>query len=90
MLNDKVTDESKEHMYLTFCNSHKPWVEEKEFTFERKWMKTIEHKKMDLIRQWSIPKEMVYFNKIPYGLFNILEKLNATGNFYEIFNSLLL
>ena len=90
LLNDSVTEESKEYMYNTFCVSHKPWVEEKEFTFERTWMAETEKKNMELIRQWSIPKEMIYFNKIPYGLFNILERLNATGKYYEIFNSLLL
>lgn len=90
MLHNKVTKESKEYLYQTFKRNHKPWVVEKKFTFEKKWMEEGEKKDMKLVQQWNIPREMVYFNKIPYGLFNILHSLNASNNFYEIFNSLLM
>lgn len=88
LLHDKVSLKSKEYLYETFYLSHQPWIEEKEFHFTTEWIKKIEDKKMNLIQEWNIPKEMVYFNKIPYGLFHILVSLNAKGKFFEIFNSI--
>ena len=36
-----------------------------------------------------MPRELLYFNKIPYGLFHILTQLNCENKFYKIFNQLI-
>ena len=78
------------YAWNVFIQNNEPWCEEKQFTFTREWLeKNSHHKEWRLLRQWDIPRELLYFNKIPYGLFHILTQLNCENKFYKIFNQLI-
>ena len=66
-----------------------PWME-KDFHFTNDFLTKSVEKDTSLMREWGIPPGMVYLNKIPYGLFHILTKLNASGDFSDIFVDLIL
>ena len=41
------------------------------------------------MKEWNLPSNMVYLNKIPFGLFHILTKLKLKFDFTEFFKELL-
>ena len=41
------------------------------------------------MKEWNLPNDMVYFNKIPFGLFHLLTKLNLKKDFTAFFNNIL-
>ena len=89
ILNDKVVEESKEFMYEYFNNICKPWIVDEEFEFTDEWLDLTTVKNSELIKQWSVPDDIVFLSKIPFSLSYILNKLNVKANFRELFNKLL-
>lgn len=89
IINDNVSNESRDYAYEYFQLQYQPWIIEDEFEFTEEWWKKSDMKNVKLMSEWVLPSNMVYFNKIPYGLYNILTSLNATGNFYTLINSLI-
>jgi hypothetical protein len=45
-------------------------------------------KETELMKEWVLPQDMVYFNKIPYGMYHILTKLKLKGGFLEVFDEI--
>lgn len=89
LLSEQCDVESENYFYNTWDDNNKPWYIEKEFTFSEEWLCDLDKKKdFQKMKQWSVPPELLYFNKIPFGLFRILSFLNASGEFYKIFKSL--
>ena len=56
--------------------------------FTKEWKFKSDEKNTLMLSEWKLPPNMVYFNKIPHGLYNILQTLNAKGMFYKIFNEI--
>lgn len=88
IINETTSSFSKDYAYEYFLLQFTPWIVEEEFEFTSEWFKKFDHKNIKLISEWKLPKNMVYFNKIPYGLFHILTSLQASGSFYKIFNDI--
>lgn len=88
IIGDKVSEESKEYMYEYFCLQYSPWTLD-EFEFTESWLKMADEKNTVLMNQWTLPQNMVYFNKIPFGMYHILTKLKLRGSFSEYFDKLL-
>ena len=89
ILNEKVSEESKEYAYEYFKLHFLPWVVEEEFEFTQEWFEKFDYKNIKLIKEWEVPRNFIYFNKIPHGLFHLLTALKAKCNFYKIFNDIL-
>lgn len=89
ILQDSVSKEAKDYCYKVFQSENEPWIIEKEFTFTQEWLKKTHEKDFKLLSELYMPKEMVYFNRIPHGVFHILTHLNVTAPFYKIFNELI-
>ena len=83
-----VSQESQDYAYEYFRLQYTPWIIEDEFEFTQDWWNKSDYKDTKLMSEWTLPTNMVYFNKIPYGLYNILTALNAKGNFFEIINNI--
>ena len=45
-------------------------------------------KNTELMNEWLLPQDMVYFNKIPYGSYHIFTKLKLKGKFRQIFDQI--
>jgi len=89
MIDETASIESKNYAYEYLKIQYSPWTINKNFHFNQEFLTKSCYKNTTLMKEWKIPPSMVYLNKIPYGLFHILTKLNASGNFYEIFNDLI-
>ena len=69
---------------ITFFTSR---IEEhREVTEE--WLDMAVKKETNLMKEWVLPQDMVYFNKIPYGMYHILTKLKLKGRFQAVFDKL--
>jgi ubiquinone biosynthesis protein len=88
IINENVSEESKEYAYNYFKIQYTPWIVEEEFEFTQEWKLKSDEKNTLLLSEWKLPANMVYFNKIPHGLYHILQTLNAKGMFYKIFNDI--
>ena len=88
ILHDEVSEESREYLYEYFRLQYVPWISD-EFEFTQEWLDISMKKDPKLMREWNLPADMVYLNKIPFGLFHILTKLQLKGSFFEMFKELL-
>ena len=89
MIDEKTSIESKNYIYEYLKIQYIPWNNNNTFHFNHEFLTKSCYKNTTLMKEWKIPPSMVYLNKIPYGLFHILTKLNVTGNFYDIYTDLI-
>lgn len=88
IINSDVSQESRDYAYEYFRLQYEPWIIENEFEFTQEWWEKSDYKNVKLMSEWKLPQNMVYFNKIPYGLYNILTALNGRSSFFEVFNDI--
>lgn len=88
IINKDITSESKEYMYEYFKLQYEPWITV-DFQFTEEWMERSLFKNLELMNEWKLPSNIVYLNKIPFGLFHLLTKLNMKYDFREFFETLL-
>lgn len=89
LIDDSTSAESKDYIYEHLKIEYTPWTTNEVFNFNQDFLTKACYKNTNLMKEWKIPPSMVYLNKIPHGLFYILTKLNATGNFSLIFDDLI-
>ena len=89
MIDEKASIESKNYMYEYLKIQYSPWTINDNFHFDQEFLSKSCYKNTTLMKEWKLPPSMVYLNKIPDGLFHILTKLNASGNFYDIYTDLI-
>lgn len=82
-----ISPKSKKYIYDYFCIQYSPWTSV-EFEFTEEWLDTATDKNLELMKEWTLPQDMVYFNKIPYGAYHIFTKLKLKGKFLEIFDNI--
>jgi predicted unusual protein kinase regulating ubiquinone biosynthesis (AarF/ABC1/UbiB family) len=88
IIDKNISRESCEYMYKYFCIQYEPWTSDN-FEFTEKWLDMATEKNTELMKEWTLPQNMVYMNKIPYGLFHVLTKLKLKGNFLKVFDEML-
>jgi len=88
IINNSISEKSKIYLYDYFKLQYTPFISDY-FEFNEEWLLKSDYKDTELMKEWNLPPNMVYLNKIPFGLYNILTKLNAKGNFKIIFDELL-
>jgi predicted unusual protein kinase regulating ubiquinone biosynthesis (AarF/ABC1/UbiB family) len=82
-----ISSLSKDYIYDYFCIQYTPWTSE-EFEFTEEWLDMATDKETELMKEWTLPQDMVYFNKIPYGMMHVLTKLKLKGRFQEVFDKM--
>ena len=87
IIKDTISDESKDYIYDYFKIQYTPWISE-DFQFTDEWLDLSTDKETNLMNEWILPQDMVYFNKIPYGAYHIFTKLKLQGNFSELFDTI--
>ena len=88
IINSSISKESKDYIYEYFKIQYKPWICEN-FEFTQEWLDISTYKDTNLMKEWNLPSNMIYLNKIPYGLYHILTKLKIKNNFIPFFEKLL-
>ena len=76
------------YMYEYFKQQYEPWVN-KDFEFTEEKLELISKKDIEMMKSWNVPTNMVYFNKIPFGLFHLLTKMKVKHDFTGYFNEML-
>lgn len=87
IIKTNISPESKKYIYDYFCIQYTPWTSE-EFEFTDEWLNIATEKNTELMKEWTLPQDMVYFNKIPYGAYHIFTKLKLKGRFLELFENI--
>jgi predicted unusual protein kinase regulating ubiquinone biosynthesis (AarF/ABC1/UbiB family) len=88
IIDENIPSDSKEYMYEYFKSQYQPWLCD-DFEFTSEWVKNNDYKNTDLMKYWNLPSNLVYFNKLPYGMYHILGKMNLKGNFLTFYKKLL-
>jgi predicted unusual protein kinase regulating ubiquinone biosynthesis (AarF/ABC1/UbiB family) len=88
IIDKNISTESKIYSYEYFKFQYIPWISNN-FEFTEEWLQKSIYKDVDLMKEWNLPPNMVYLNKIPFGLFHILTKLKLKYDFTEFFKELL-
>lgn len=88
IINSEISEKSKEYIYEYFKLQYEPWIKD-EFEFTEEWLDNSIYKNMELMKEWELPSNMVYLNKIPYGMYHILTKLKLKGSFNKFFERIL-
>jgi len=89
ILKDDISEESKIYMYKYFKIQYTPWLQDDEFEFTEEWNLFAVRKETELMKEWILPPNCVYLNKIPYGMYHLLTKLKVKGDFSKLFNKLI-
>ena len=88
IIDENIPADSKEYIYEYFKRQYEPWLSDNfEFTIE--WVNKTSYKNTELMKYWNLPSNLVYFNKIPYGFFHILARMNLKGNFLTFYKKIL-
>lgn len=85
----EVSKDSEDYAFDYFKLQFEPWLTKGKFTFSAEWLSKCTKKDEILMKQWKLPYNMVYLNKIPYGLYHVLSALNTTGEFRKVFEDIL-
>lgn len=87
IINKNISPQSKKYIYEYFLLQYLPWTSN-HFEFNEKWLDSITDLNTELMDEWILPENMVYFNKIPHTLCYILTKLKIKGSFQFIFDEI--
>ncbi|MCW5828808.1 MAG: AarF/ABC1/UbiB kinase family protein [Deltaproteobacteria bacterium] len=76
----------KDWMWEFFSYHAAPFIKNEVFTFTAEWVSRARDI-MDPVklRQMNLPPELIFFNRITFGLNAIFQKLGASGNFHECY-----
>ena len=88
IIKDTISDDSKDYIYNYFKIQYEPWISE-EFEFTKEWLDKSIYKNTYLMSEWELPNNMIYLNKIPFGMYHLLTKLELKGSFLDFFKKLL-
>lgn len=85
----KTSEKSIEYSYEYFKIQLRPWIKDEEFQFTDEYINEIDTKDPVLLKEWGLPGELVYFNKIPQGMYRLLWKIGAKLNYYKILENII-
>jgi predicted unusual protein kinase regulating ubiquinone biosynthesis (AarF/ABC1/UbiB family) len=88
IINDEISEESREILFPTMKRICKPWIMNDEFEFTEDFILELTIHETHLSKEWK-SGDIIYLAKIPYGLCNILQKLNLKYNFHDFFTNLI-
>ena len=87
IIKNDISEKSKKYIYDYFRIQYSPWTTEW-FEFTEEWLDMATDKETELMKEWTLPQDMVYFNKIPYGMMHVLTKLKLKGAFRKVFDKM--
>lgn len=88
IIDENISEASKDYIYKYFSLQYEPWTLD-EFEYTEEWLTKAVFKETELMEEWNLPSNMVYLNKMVYGLPHILTKLKLKGNITSFIKPLL-
>jgi len=85
----KISEKSKLYMFEFFKIQFEPITVEN-FEFTEEWLLKCVHKEVSLAKEWFLPTNCVFLNKINYGLYHVLTKLQLKCNLSETIKNIIL
>lgn len=90
IINTRTSEESKNYAFEYFKLQYEPLlIDNDEFQFYPEWLDLVGDKNTELMKEWYCPPNMIYFHKIPYGLYHLLTKLELKCNVGSIVEEIL-
>ena len=89
LINDDTSKESRDFLFPCIKRICRPWILNEEFEFTEDYINELTIRETNLTKEWNVSGDIIYLSKIPYGLCNILHKLNLKYNFHNFFNNLI-
>jgi len=77
-----------QYMFQYFLLQCEPLISSN-FTFTSDWLLRCSDKNVELMRNWTLPKSLIYLHKIPFGAYHVMTKLGLSGNMKEVIDNLL-
>ena len=84
----KISNESLVYLFDFFKIQFEPLVQD-DFEFTEEWLQKCIHKEVSLAKEWFLPSNCVFLNKINFGLYNILTKLQLKCNLSKTIKNIL-
>jgi predicted unusual protein kinase regulating ubiquinone biosynthesis (AarF/ABC1/UbiB family) len=84
----KLSDKSRVYLYDYFKIQFTPYIV-KDFEFTEEWLATSTHKEVSLAKEWSLPTNCIFFNKINYGMYHVLTKLQLKVDLPSMFHKII-
>lgn len=89
ILDESVSQESRDYAYDFFTIQYEPLVTNDEFEFYTEWLDLCVSKNIALMKEWYCPRHLIHFHKISFGLYHVLTKLELCSNVCEIIDTIL-
>lgn len=89
IIDDEVSEDSRNYLIKYIKFQYEPWTAAGEFQFTDEWLSVSTDKNIEWMKEWKLPAELLYFNKIPFGLYHILTKMQAPASYGKIMREIL-
>lgn len=83
-----LSQESYDYMWEYFILILAPWICKEEFQFTEKWVDDCGVRDMELMKDWILPPNVIWLNKLCHGFTHVIGKMNFTGNYIKLFTEL--
>lgn len=86
-----LSENSKVYMWEYFTLQLAPWIyndTEEGFLFREEWVDECGIRDIDLMKEWILPSNVIWLNKLCHGFIHILGKMNFRGNSIALFQEL--
>jgi len=77
VLDDEMSQESRDYIYTMTETITRPF-RKPGFKFTAEYCHEVAYTEVDLMEEWKLPSGLIYLQKIPWGLFNLLARLETT------------
>jgi ubiquinone biosynthesis protein len=89
ILHENVSAASKEYFIKYISYQYYPWTIDEVFHFTPLWMSFSTDKDVSFVKEWKLPKNLLYFNKLPFSLYHLLAILDAETNFCKLLRDII-
>jgi predicted unusual protein kinase regulating ubiquinone biosynthesis (AarF/ABC1/UbiB family) len=83
-----LSQESYDYMWEYFILILAPWICKEEFQFTEKWVDDCGIRDMELMKDWILPPNVIWLNKLCHGFTHVIGKMNFKGNYIKLFTEL--
>lgn len=88
IMSDDISEDSRIYMWEFFNLNMRPWISKEQFCFSEEWIDECSQKKVILLKEWLLPPNIVWLNKLIHGFAHVLCGMNITGCWNDLFEEL--
>lgn len=83
-----LSDESLAYMWNYFNIQLESWITRDTFEFTEDWVTRCMVRDVELMKDWVLPANVVWLNKLCHGFIHVIGKMNFKGNYNTLFADL--